>query len=147
MCHGKYDCAWMKCLCIRFTFMVFSFIKFANFSPVHTLRACWCSLFLFCPRRDFCLDACPSHRISFLVLGRKNHSCSSLYAWNTGFLIFSSGLHNFRVVNKFHMNKKKCNAINLIMQQNTQCICKEIGIAKDGNGLLRPNDFSFIESR
>ena len=88
MCHAMYDRAWMKCLCIRFTFMVFSFIKFANFSPMHPLRACWCSLFLLCPIRDFCLDSCLLHRISFFVLGNKNHSCSSLYVQNTCF--FSS---------------------------------------------------------
>ena len=86
MCHAMYDCAWMKCLCIRFTFMVFSFIKFANFSPMHTLRACLCSSFSV--RRYFCLDACPSHHISFFTLENKNHSCSSLYIWNTRLFVF-----------------------------------------------------------
>ena len=44
-CYVMYDFAWVKYLCIGFTFMVFSFIKFALFSPMHTLQVCWFSLF------------------------------------------------------------------------------------------------------
>ena len=84
----EYDFTWMKCLCIRFTFMIFSFIKITTFSAMHTLQACWCSLFLLFLKRYFCLDARPSHRILFFVLENKNHSCSSLYIWNTGLFVF-----------------------------------------------------------
>ena len=54
-----------------FLFYVFLFIKFATFLPVHTLQAYWCSLFLFCPRRYFRLDTCPSRRILLFVLGNR----------------------------------------------------------------------------
>ena len=68
VCRAMYDCAWMKCSCIGFHFMLFC--KFATFSPIHTLQACWCSLFLLCLRRYiFCLDTCLSHRILLFVLG------------------------------------------------------------------------------
>ena len=87
-CYVMYDFAWMKCLCIRFTFMVFSFIKFANFSLMHTLRICWYNLFLLYLRIYFCLDSCPLHHISFFVLGNKKHSYSSLYVRNTGLFRF-----------------------------------------------------------
>ena len=35
----------------------------------------------------------------------------------------------------------QCNQSNHATKQKAQCICKRIGIAKDSNGLLRPNDF------
>ena len=35
----------------------------------------------------------------------------------------------------------------MLIKQNVQYICKGIGIAKDSNRLLRPNDFSFIDSK
>ena len=68
MCHAMYDCTWMKYLCIRFTFMVFFFIKFATFSPIHTLRACWCSLFLLLGDISISMLA---HRIMSLFLETK----------------------------------------------------------------------------
>ena len=87
-CYVMYDFPWIKCLCIRFIFTVFSFIKFATFSSMHTLRACWCSLFLLYLRRYFCLDTYPSRCILFFVLGNKTHSCLSLYVWKAGFFVF-----------------------------------------------------------
>ena len=51
-----------------FQFYVFLFIKFATFSLMHTLSACWCSLFLLYLKRYFCLDTCPLHHILFFVL-------------------------------------------------------------------------------
>ena len=76
-CYAMYDFARIKCLCIRFTFMVLSFIKSVTFSPMHTFWVYWFNFFLFCFRRYFYLDACPSHRILFFVLGNRDHSCSS----------------------------------------------------------------------
>ena len=76
VCRVMYDCAWMKCSCIGFHFMFF--FKLATFSPMHSLQACWCSLFLLCLRRYFCLDTCPSHRILFFLFLEPRHSCSNL---------------------------------------------------------------------
>ena len=118
MCHAMYDYAWMKCLFIRFTFMIFSFIKIATFSPMHTLRACWCSLFLFYLRRYFYIDACLLHRISFFALGNKATLVQAFTHETQGFPSLCYRLHNSRIVNKFRMNNEKCNAINLIMRQN-----------------------------
>ena len=74
-------CIWcsMSCnvwLCMNemlmhwFSFYVF-LIKFATFSSMHTLQAYWCSLFLLCLRRYFCLDTCLSYRILLFVLGNR----------------------------------------------------------------------------
>ena len=104
-CNMMYDFAWMTCLCIRFTFMIFSYYS-ATFLPMYTLWTCWCYLFLLFLRRYFRLDACPSHRISFSNLGNKNRSCSSLYVWNTCFFLCSR-LHNSRDVSKFRINNEK----------------------------------------
>ena len=41
------------------------------------------------------------------------------------------------------MKNHECNAINLTMQQNKT----HNAIAKDNNGILGPNDFSFIDSK
>ena len=91
ICHTMYDCAWMKCLCFKIHFYgLFLLLKFANFSPMHTLRACWCNLFLLYLRRYFYLDARSSHRISFFIFGtqkpflfkhlRMRHEVFRLYA-------------------------------------------------------------------
>ena len=90
-----------------FPFYVFLFIKFATFLPVHTLQACWCSLFLFCPRRYFHLDTCPSRCVLLFVLGNRTFLFDPLSIKHMAFRLCSLGFTNSRVVNKFRMNNEK----------------------------------------
>ena len=76
----------------------FLFIKFAIFSPTCTLQAYWCSLFLLCLRRYFCLDTCLSHRILLFVFRNETflfkplsmkHKAFRLYALDFTTLVLS----------------------------------------------------------
>ena len=119
---------------------------------MHILRACWCSLFLFCLRRYFCLDTCLSHRISFFAFGTQKHSClNPLYIRHGVFRFHALDFTTLALSINFAriMKNQYCNAINLIMQQNKmhKCICKGIKIVKDSNGISGPYDFWFINSK
>ena len=97
ICHAIYACAWMKCLCIV-SLLCFSFYQIATFSPMHTLQACWCSLFFLCLRRYSCFNTCLSHRISLFVLWNETflfkplsmkHKAFHLYALDFTALVLS----------------------------------------------------------
>ena len=96
-----------------FRFYVFLFIKFATFSPMHTLQACWCSLSLLCLRRYFCTDTCLSHRILLFVFGNETFLFKPLNMKKKDFSSLCSGFCHSRVVNRFCMNNEK-----LLMQCN-----------------------------
>ena len=82
MRHAMYDCAWMKCLCIRFTFMVF-LLNLPHFHPC-ILRGSTGAVFFFSILEDIVVSML-AHHIMSRFLENRNPSCSSLYVWNTGF--------------------------------------------------------------
>ena len=139
-----YDCVWMKCLRIRFTFIVFPFIKLPTFHPCTLYKPVGTVSF------SFALEELSvsmlAHRIISRFLFLKKIILVQAFTYETqGFSFLCFRPHNSCVVNKFFMNNEKslmqCNQSNHATKQNAQCICKGIGIAKDSNGLLRPNEF------
>ena len=81
-CHVMIVHEWNVCA-LDSLLWSFLLLKFAIFSPIHTLRAHWCSLFLLYLRRYFPLDAYPLHRISFFVLGTQKTILVQAFAHET----------------------------------------------------------------
>ena len=106
-CYVMYDLAWMKFLCIRFTFMVFSLLILppsrpcTPYGPVGAVSFYSTLEDIFVSMLAHCII---SH---FLLLDIKTIIVQAFTHETQSFSFLCSKLHNSRVVNKFRKNNEK----------------------------------------